>query len=156
MARRPLRRAAALVALGVGLLPAGTLASGQPPLAIVVGSSATLEHDGLTAFVPVTVTCTVPAVRTASVAVDLRQARDGWIASGFGIVEGGVVCSGQPETVVVTVEAYGPGPTFGDGRALATAYVDVAGGDPAAPATQSDRLADQIVEVAAAVPAEFP
>ena len=56
--------------------------------------------------------------------------------------------TGRPEVVVVTVEAYGPGPTFGEGRALATAYVDVEGENGGAPAVQADRLADQIVEVA--------
>jgi hypothetical protein len=148
---KSMRAAAAIALLGAVLAPAAGLASGQPPLVIGVGSAAMLANDGLTAHVPVTVTCNVGTVRTSSVAVELRQARDGWIASGFGSVTGGLACTGEPELVVVTVEAYGPGPTFGDGRAFATAYVDVEGDNGGAPAVQADRLADQIVELAPVV-----
>jgi hypothetical protein len=151
MAWKSMRAAAAVAVLGIVLAPAGGLASGQPPLVIGVGSAAMLANDGLTAHVPVTVTCNVETVRSSSVAVELRQARDGWIATGFGSVAGGLVCSGEPELVVVTVEAYGPGPTFGEGRGYATAYVDVEGENVGAPVVQADRLADQIVEVAPVV-----
>jgi hypothetical protein len=150
MSWKSMRAAAAVAVLGAAIAPAAGLASGQPPLSIAVGPAAMLANDGLTLYLPVTVTCDVGAVQSSSVAVDLRQARDGWIASGFGSVTGGLACTGQPEVVVVTVEAYGPGPTFGEGRAFATAYVDVEGENGGAPAVQTDRLADQIVEVAPA------
>jgi hypothetical protein len=104
-------------------------------------------NDGLTAYVPVTVTCHETGVLFSNVGVEVRQAQDGAIASGFGAADNGVLCTGQPETVVVTVEAYGPGPALAVGRAYATAYVDIEAGDPAQPVSTADRLADQVVEL---------
>jgi hypothetical protein len=118
---------------------------------ISVGPAGHLANDGLTVHVPVTVTCTLQSVDASSVAVELRQARDGWIASGYGTVSGGLACTGQPELVTVTVEAIGPGPTFADGESFATTYVDVEGQNAGAPATQADRLSDQVVDLASVV-----
>ena len=144
--------AAAIALLGALLLPGAGQASGQPPLVIGVGSAAMLANDGLTVHVPVTVTCNVGTVDSSSVAVALRQNVDGWIASGFGSVTGALACTGEPELVVATVEAYGPGPAFVEGGAFATVYVDVEGENGGAPAVQADRLADQGVDLAQVVP----
>ena len=146
-----MRAVAGIALLAAVVMPGAGAASGQPPLVITVGPAGHLTNDGLTVHVPVTVTCNLETVDASSVAVQLRQARDGWIASGYGTVSGALACTGQPELVTVTVEAAGPGPTFGEGRSFATTYVDVEGQNAGAPAAQADRLSDQIVDLASVV-----
>ncbi len=133
------------------VMPAVGAASGQPPLVISVGPAGHLTNDGLTVHVPVTVTCSMESVSASSVALELRQARDGWIASGYGTVSGALACTGRPELVTVTVEAIGPGPTLAGGESFATTYVDVEGQNAGAPASQADRLSDQVVDLASVV-----
>ena len=139
--------ATAIALLGAVVMPGAGAASGQPPMVIGVGPAAHLANDGLTVYLPVTVTCSLDGVSASSVAVELRQARDGWIATGFGSVTGALACTGQPELVTVPVEAAGPGPAFAEGDSYATTYVDIEGENAGAPATQADRLSDQVVDL---------
>jgi len=127
----------ATIALTIPTLAA--VGQNSPPgNAVAFAGNATLVAKGLQVTVPVQITC--PAGIGGQINVNLSERSGKAIAQGYGYSQVG--CTGQPETLLLTVNAQNV--VFKPGTALASAslYAFCFSGECNASATQSIRIAN--------------
>src|SRR5918995_162077 len=134
-------RIAIAITLGAALaatLPALPAVSQQspPPPVVEIGDTATLAARGAGLFVTVTVTCPADS-DFADLFVSVSQRRGSRVANGSGFVSN-IDCTGEPQEVIVPVQAFGA--TFRAGVAFATAELFVCGPFGCMSATDAEEI----------------
>jgi hypothetical protein len=127
--------AAAGLAAAIGFSPAGAaIAALSPPVSdvspptqvtIEIGNIGRVVDRGLTVYVPVTVTCSLPGGQT-STNFNVRERVGNQIASASGYTQSSVPCNGQPQRLLIRADAFTV--PFRVGSALATVDAYACGG----------------------------